>query len=69
MVYKWKCEQCGWEGDEPAQAYEECEDGGYQACPNGCICKKDGEPLSVVLNPDHPDNMLMFAKALSKAYR
>lgn len=69
MIYKWACEECGWEGDEPIQAYEESKDGGYPACPNGCCWEKDGEPVGVVLNPNHADNMLMFAKTLSKAYR
>lgn len=54
---KWYCEKCNWQGDYPAQAHEEYEDGGYPACPNGCI-DRDGEPQGTVLNPNHPENML-----------
>ncbi len=63
MMEKWICDKCNWEGDEPYQAYEHFEDGGYSACPNGCVDKK-GEAHPVALNPNHPENMRKYAKTV-----
>ena len=64
MIKKWFCEQCGWEGDEPMIAHEDYDDGGYYACP---ICKweSDGEPVEVILNPNHPDNAKYWKSLLN----
>jgi len=67
-MYKWKCTECDWNGDEPLHAHPDYEDGGWMACPNGCKDKWDGEPLPVVLNIRHPDNMRQYAKALAKVH-
>jgi hypothetical protein len=60
---KWFCEKCNWQGNEPITAHPEYEDGGWQACPNGCT-DDNGEPLGTILNPNDSGNMLKFAKAL-----
>jgi hypothetical protein len=62
---KWYCDKCGWEGDAPIIAHEEYEDGGWPACPNGCV-DSHNEPLGTILNANHPENMLKFAKALTQ---
>lgn len=62
---KWNCLKCGWEGDHPNIAHPEYEDGGWKCCPNGCQ-DDDGEPLGVVLNDRHLENIRWFARMLSR---
>jgi hypothetical protein len=63
-MHKWECEKCNWKGDEPIVAHPEYEDGGYQACPNGCTDDRDGEPLGTILNFNHPGNQIKYLNAM-----
>lgn len=65
-MYKYLCDNCNWEGDNPIQANAECEDGGYPACPNGCK-DKDDMPLGAILNFNHPANQMKYLRAIFNA--
>lgn len=65
MIGKYICEQCGWEGDSPATAYPEYEDGGYPCCPHGCLSPSDNDFEGVVLNPANSENQMRYLRTLS----
>lgn len=45
---KWYCEECGWQGNEPIQSYDNS-----PICPNGCKYESSGNSIKVVPNPHY----------------
>jgi len=71
MTGRYKCDVCGWSGDEPA-TYDPYNDGGVPVCPKGCLEQGgdfDGEPASVFLNAAHPAVQRMILRAMSADYK